>query len=308
MKKQLTLIAKLFFLSFLLSFIAFHGLFLPTSFLNKLPQIVTIFLSIVIQALPFVLIGVFGSALIQNFVTVDMVESKLNRTTKLPGILLAIGAGFCFPVCDCGVIPVVRRMLLKKVPPYMAIAFLVTAPLVNPITVWATATAFGYNPSVTLIRVGMAIFIGIIVALAVSEFFPSLEQLFTAKAIHEWEADNGEISKVEAEIAAHQEETVEHHHENSKSFIWTDIFDHANEEFLEVGKFLIIGALIASITQTILNDGYSKSSFICRCNDGISRKFIPLCRSRCICGPFVHLSFSTGQCHGIYGFWTDDRH
>jgi Predicted permeases len=253
MKKRLMLIAKLFLLSFLLSFVVFHGLFIPTTVLNKLPQIVTIFLSIVIQALPFVLIGVFGSAVMQNIVTVEMVETKLTRTAKLPGILLAIGAGFLFPVCDCGVIPVARRMLFKKVPPYMAIAFLVTAPLVNPITVWATATAFGYNLPVTLIRVGMAILVGIIVALMVSEFFPSLDQLFTPKAIQEWEtAADGENSggATGAEIAAHQLETADHQHH--KSSLLAEIFDHANEEFLEVGKFLIIGALIASIVQTVI--------------------------------------------------------
>jgi uncharacterized protein len=239
MKPKLLLIGKLFILSFLLSFVVFHGLMIPTPVLNKLPQFVTIFTSIIIQALPFVLIGVFGSALMQNVVTVEMVENKLTKTPKLPGILLAIGAGFFFPVCDCGVIPVVRRMLMKKVPPYMAIAFLVTAPLVNPITVWATATAFGYNLPITLIRVGMAIVVGIIVALAVSAFFPTLDHLFCQKALQEFETATSDF-----------ESSISHHHH--KSSILFDIFDHANEEFLEVGKFLIIGAFIASIIQTVV--------------------------------------------------------
>jgi uncharacterized membrane protein YraQ (UPF0718 family) len=206
--------------------------------LDKLPQLVTIFLSIIIQALPFVLLGVFGSALMHNLITVDMVEHKLARTAKLPGILLAIGAGFFFPVCDCGVIPVARRLLVKKVPPYMAIAFLVTAPLVNPITVWATATAFGYNLTVTLTRVGMAIVVGIIVAFAVSKFFPSIEHLFHPKAIQELES------------AATISETASH--AAHKGSVIANIFNHANEEFLEVGKFLIIGTLIAAVIQTVI--------------------------------------------------------
>jgi uncharacterized membrane protein YraQ (UPF0718 family) len=206
--------------------------------IDRLPQLVTIFLSIIIQALPFVLIGVFGSALMHNLITVEMVESKLARTAKLPGILLAIGAGFFFPVCDCGVIPVVRRLLIKKVPPYMAIAFLVTAPLINPITVWATATAFGYNLPVTLTRVGMAIAVGIIVAFAVSKFFPSIEDLFHQKAIPE------------LETAATGSETAPH--SAHKGSIITNIFNHANDEFLEVGRFLILGTLIAAAIQTII--------------------------------------------------------
>jgi uncharacterized membrane protein YraQ (UPF0718 family) len=203
-----------------------------------LSRLVTVFLSIIIQALPFVLFGVFGSAAMHNLVTAEMVETRLARTAKLPGILLAISAGFCFPVCDCGVIPVARRLLIKKVPPYMAVAFLVTAPLINPITIWATATAFGYNLPVTLTRVGMAIVVGIIVAVAVSKFFPSIEQLFNQKTLRE----------LDVAATATSAETHGHAH---KSAIISAVFDHANEEFLEVGKFLIIGALIAATIQTV---------------------------------------------------------
>lgn len=205
--------------------------------LDSLPQLATVFLSIVIQALPFVLIGVFGSALMHHLVTAEMVENKLARTAKIPGILLAVGAGFIFPVCDCGVIPVARRLLLKKVPPYMAIAFLITAPLVNPVTVWATATAFGYNLPVTLTRVGMAIVVGILVALAVAKFYPSGAALFHPKALRELES------------AATTLETAP---DPAKGSVGNAIFHHAGEEFLEVGKFLIGGALIAAAIQTAI--------------------------------------------------------
>lgn len=266
-------VISLLLLSLLLSFVVFHGILIPTPVLNKLPQMVTVFLSIVIQALPFVLIGVFGSALMQNLITVEMIENRLARTSKLPGILLAIGAGFFFPVCDCGVIPVARRLLMKKVPPYMAIAFLVTAPLVNPITVWATATAFGYNLPVTLIRVGMAIIVGIIVALLVSDFFPTIEHLFNQNALQEFKtattSETGPDSRHQKKtliptLTEIRDNPFFHNHETAstdmtitepshhKDSLIDDIFNHANEEFLEVGKFLIIGALIASFIQTVI--------------------------------------------------------
>jgi uncharacterized membrane protein YraQ (UPF0718 family) len=205
---------------------------------TMLPRLVTVFLSIIIQALPFVLIGVFGSAAMHNLVTADMVETKLAGRAKLPGILLAIGAGFFFPVCDCGVIPVARRLLMKKVPPYMAIAFLVTAPLINPITIWATTTAFGNNLPIILTRVGMAIVVGVIVALAVSKFFPSLEQIFNQKTLGE----------LEAAAAATPVATSS----ATKDNMIAAIFDHADDEFLEVGKFLIIGSLLAATIQTTI--------------------------------------------------------
>ena len=274
MKGKFKTIISLLILSLLLLYVVFHGILIPTPVLNKLPQMVTVFLSIVIQALPFVLIGVFGSALMQNLITVEMIENTLAHTSKLPGILLAIGAGFFFPVCDCGVIPVARRLLMKKVPPYMAIAFLVTAPLVNPITVWATATAFGYNLPVTLIRVGMAIVVGIIVALLVSDFFPTIEHLFNQNALQEFKTATA-ASEIGPDSRHHHKNLIPtlteikdnpffHHHEtvssdatisepsHHKGSLIADIFNHANEEFLEVGKFLIIGALIASLIQTVI--------------------------------------------------------
>jgi uncharacterized membrane protein YraQ (UPF0718 family) len=246
--------------------------------LDRLPQLVTVLLSIVIQALPFVLIGVFGSALMHTLVTVEMVENRLARTAKISGILLAIGAGFFFPVCDCGVIPVARRLLLKRVPPYMAIAFLVTAPLVNPVTVWATATAFGYNLPVILTRVGMAVIVGIIVALAVGKFFPTLEHLFHQKAIPE------------LETTAMSEEIC--NHPASKGQVIAAIFNHANDEFLEVCKFLIIGALIAAAIQTAIP---RQSLMVITNNPALSvlaMMFLALCLSLCAeADAFVARSF-----------------
>jgi len=241
MKIKLKTLFSIFLLAFLLTVIALNGLPIPLSFLDKLPQLITIFLSIVIQALPFVLFGVFGSSLMHNLITEEIIENRLAKTGRLSGIIMAIGAGFFFPVCDCGVIPVARRLLAKKAPPYMAVAFLVTAPLVNPITVWATATAFGYNLPVTLIRVGMAIVIGTIVAILVSKFFPSMEAILQAHAVQDMETavsmdsisnEKSDSRQISSRIAA--------------------VFDHANQEFLEVVRFLIIGALIAAFVQTMV--------------------------------------------------------
>lgn len=233
---------SLFLMTFLLTIFILEGLTVPLRFLDKLPQLVTIFLSIIIQALPFILFGVFGSALMQYFVTETMIQNRLASTGKLSGILLAISAGFFFPVCDCGVIPVARRLLLKKVPPYLGIAFLITAPLVNPITIWATATAFGANPRVTLIRVAMAISVGVIVALLVSEFLPELGDILNQRAIRE----------LETAAASTDEMTAGNHREVHKESRFFAVFNHANQEFLEVGRFLISGALLAAFIQTVV--------------------------------------------------------
>lgn len=224
---------------------------IPVWVWERLPQLATVFISIVIQALPFVLMAVFSSALLQNLITIEMVEAKLSRTNRLTGIFLAIGAGCFFPVCDCGVVPVVKRLLLKGVPPYMALAFLITAPLVNPITVWATATAFSFNWAVTLIRVAMAVVVGATVALVVSKLFPKVEDVLSPKVMMEAETvaagDESRGSRCAAPVCCCHGNNL-----HRKRKVIGQILDHASEEFLEVGKFLVIGALIAALMQTYI--------------------------------------------------------
>ncbi len=253
MNEKLKWLGSLFLLAFLLTVIAFGGLSIPDTVAAKLPQMVTVFVSIVIQAMPFVLIAVFGSALMQTLITVEMIEKRLARTHRLSGILLAIGAGFFFPVCDCGVIPVVRRLLVKRVPPYMALAFLITAPLVNPITIWATATAFNYNPMVTLTRVGMAVGVGLIVALLAGRYFRNVEDVLKPAFLNQPEPELTHSHTgphcCEEETAVAHESKLETGKTHSRL---AAIFEHANEEFLEVGKFLVIGAMLAATIQTVV--------------------------------------------------------
>lgn len=67
----------------------------------------TIFLSIIIEAVPFILLGVFVSALIQVFVNEDTI-AKFVPKSRFLGIVLASLMGIIFPVCECGIVPVAR--------------------------------------------------------------------------------------------------------------------------------------------------------------------------------------------------------
>ncbi len=81
---------------------------LPKAFL----QMNTIFISILIEALPFVLIGVFISGFIQMFVTEDMVAKWMPKkpiSVCFNGYFL----GMMFPGCECGIVPIVRRLIGK---------------------------------------------------------------------------------------------------------------------------------------------------------------------------------------------------
>ena len=71
--------------------------------------------------------------------------------------------GFLFPVCECGNVPVARRLLMQGVPAPAAIGFLVAAPTINPVVIWATWTAFRDQPEIVVLRVVFSLSIATII-------------------------------------------------------------------------------------------------------------------------------------------------
>ena len=110
---------------------------------DNLANFKIILLSIIIEALPFVLFSVIVSAILHNFVTEDMI-SRIIPKNKFLSIVPAAFLGMLFPVCDCGMVPVVRRLVAKGVPLHTAVAFMLAAPIINPVVAAATAFAFRF--------------------------------------------------------------------------------------------------------------------------------------------------------------------
>ncbi|PSB27206.1 permease [Stenomitos frigidus] len=130
--------------------------------LNQLNSAFTLFLSLLVEAMPFLLLGILFSGLLLFFID----ERKLVRwMPKNPflGALTGSCVGFLFPVCECGNVPVARRLLMQGAPTPVAIGFLLAAPTINPIVFWATWTAFRDQPEIVFMRVGFSLAIATII-------------------------------------------------------------------------------------------------------------------------------------------------
>ncbi|HGD1035906.1 TPA: permease [Streptococcus agalactiae] len=199
---------------------------------NQLPdsvlQWVAIFISIIIEALPFVLLGTILSGIIEVFITPDIVNKFLPKN-KFLRVLFGTFVGFVFPSCECGIIPIINRFLEKKVPSYTAVPFLATAPIINPIVLFATYSAFGNSIRFLILR-----FVGAtIVAIALGVMLAFLVD------------DN--ILKEDAKPT--------HFHDYSDKKWYQKIFlalAHAIDEFFDTGRYLVFGTLIASAMQIYL--------------------------------------------------------
>ena len=119
---------------------------------NQLNNAFTLFLSLLVEAIPFLLLGVLFSGLLLGFVDERKLIARIPRNPLL-GALAGSLIGFLFPVCECGNVPVARRLLMQGVPAPVAIGFLLAAPTINPIVIWATWTAFRDQPEIVVLRV-----------------------------------------------------------------------------------------------------------------------------------------------------------
>lgn len=199
---------------------------------NQLPDSVlqwfAIFISIIIEALPFVLLGTILSGIIEVFITPDIVNKFLPKN-KFLRVLFGTFVGFVFPSCECGIIPIINRFLEKKVPSYTAVPFLATTPIINPIVLFATYSAFGNSIRFLILR-----FVGAtIVAIALGVMLAFLVD------------DN--ILKEDAKPT--------HFHDYSDKKWYQKIFlalAHAIDEFFDTGRYLVFGTLIASAMQIYL--------------------------------------------------------
>ncbi|WP_431027483.1 permease [Lysinibacillus sp. LZ02] len=197
---------------------------IPDSF----QQLNTIFLSILIEAIPFVLIGVLIAGFIQIFITEDQIRAWIPKN-KLFAVFMSCVVGALFPACECGIVPIVRRLIEKGVPLYAAVGFLLTGPLINPIVIVSTYMAFGNDLKMALLRMGVGFIAALVIALIISYLFIS-NQL-----------------KSETHLPTSKEKR------QPLRVSMNSMLKHSIDEFFDMSKYLIIGAFAAATLQTYVS-------------------------------------------------------
>ncbi|GGB64602.1 permease [Fictibacillus barbaricus] len=213
-------------------------------------QMNTVFISILIEALPFVLIGVLIAGVIQMFVTEEMV-ARIMPKNKAAAILFATFIGAVFPACECGIVPITRKLIAKGVPVFAAIPFMLTGPIINPIVLFSTFVAFGNQWNVMIFRGSLAIFVAIVVGFILSVQFKNAKVLKNESG-----AISGSPGSIEV-AATVSAPSLSFYNRLKGTFV------HAVEEFFSVGKYLVVGALIAASMQT-----YVKTSTLLEIGQG----------------------------------------
>jgi hypothetical protein len=254
-------------------FLVFVIFFLPVQpDAGNLNSLAVVFVSIVLEALPFMFVGAFAGGLIEVFL------SRERMTSFLPGkgwaaVLITAGAGIVFPVCECAVVPVVRRLVGKGLPLAAAVAYLLGGPIVNPIVAGSTALAYAFDWRMVALRMGLGYGIAVSVGLVMGHLFrkdsgliPNTahnQNVCSASLCSHAHPDHAHIlssdiiqlpdvadcsdgsASASCNCSAIQESRVDG---------WVDKFGaalrHGVDDFMAVGHYLVIGAFIAALAQT----------------------------------------------------------
>jgi uncharacterized protein len=190
------------------------------------------FLSVLLEGVPFILVGTLLSGIIDEFLPSRVMVRLLPRNAFL-GICLSAAMGLVFPMCECGVVPVIRRLINKGLPVSNAIAYMLAAPIVNPIVILSTYAAFrGQNAAAfTALRLGVGYLVSVIVALAVHNL-PMRSVL-----------RDGVLSEVSAAGARPQAFSA-----RLGSALRVSVAD-----FLDVMVFFILGVTVSALFSTAVN-------------------------------------------------------
>lgn len=240
----------------------------------------TIFLSIILEAIPFIIIGVFISSLIQIFISEETI-AKIIPKNKVIGIIFAGILGIVFPVCDCAIVPIVRRLLKKGVPMYIGVTFMLSVPIINPVVLVSTYYAFLNNSHMVLIRGGFGALSAMIIGFIVSKVEPEkslktnrriVGQNLCNRWIYTLNQPNIKLKSysnshlhVNEENHHHDEEHCScghdhQHHKTGDKFSVTgsvmEILEHTSAELQDVGKFVIAGAFLSALMQVSLPRKY----------------------------------------------------
>ncbi|MEL6892259.1 MAG: permease [Actinomycetota bacterium] len=180
----------------------------------------TLFVSITVQAMPFLVLGVVLSGAIAAFVSPSIVERFVPRRPVL-AVPTAGVAGFALPGCECGSVPIAGRLVGAGAPPAAALTFLLAAPAINPVVLVSTAVAFPGTPELVGARLAAS--------------------FVTAVTVGWWWARRDRTSLLSIDL-----------HDHGGESRWTTLTDTAARDLVHAGGYLVVGAAAAATLQLVI--------------------------------------------------------
>lgn len=168
----------------------------------------TLAISVLIESLPFVFLGIFLSVVVQVWLPEGFLLRHLPRRGVLRRCAVSL-IGVLVPVCECGNVPLTRGLIMKGLTVAEAMTFLLAAPILNPITIITTYQAFGWDNGILASRIIGGFLIANLIGWIYSRhprqealLTPQFEAACTAQSAH-----HGDRGKLQRSIRLFNKET-----------------------------------------------------------------------------------------------------
>ena len=210
------------------------------------------FTTIMLEAIPFLLLGALISAIIEEFVSEERI-SKMIPKNRVLGSVVGIFLGLFIPACDCAVIPIAMRLKKKKVPTNVIVSFMLASPIISPVVLLSTFFAFGETEKMLVFGLSMPkLFVyrtifGIIVALLVGIIL----DIVCKDSVLKEEKD---IQHIHNHEHHHHEGCSCSHHEKETGALGRirNIINIMYGDFMGIIGYMAVGALLAATMQILL--------------------------------------------------------
>src|SRR5215208_4085040 len=220
------------------------GLSLP----SELQDFTTLALSIVVEALPFVILGALVSVIVRLFAPTQRILRLLPKRPLLRRLSISLFGTF-MPVCECGNVPVARGLVIKGLSVAESTTFLLAAPIINPVTLLATSQAFRLDPSIVWIRMAGGLLIANLVGGLIALYKDQMERV--SKGFYNTLCEVGAADELHDH--EHHDHDHDHHYASNR---WWDRWQEGilifRDEVSLMLKVLCLGALIAGATQVFV--------------------------------------------------------
>lgn len=214
--------------------------------MDIIKNISIIFLSIFFESLPFLFLGAIISSIIEEYISNEKIAELIPKNRVL-GSIVGVFLGIFIPACDCAVIPITKRLIKKEVPINVAVSFMLASPIINPVVILSTYYAFyRTNPEIFWYRIFFGILVSLIIGIIMGIIFTNKNVITNDKC----ECLCHEEDKIDEDFKDLLNDIEKENHSIKKNII--HIFKHTSVDLYEVLKYLILGALIASIIQVLL--------------------------------------------------------
>jgi len=216
------------------------------------------FNSIIFEAMPFIIVGAIIAGLLEELVPQRYIARIIPRN-RILAIALGGLLGLVFPMCECGIIPIMRRLLRKGLPLSCCVCYMLAGPIVNPVVMTSTYVAFSQSggeassglladqmgPSLML---ALRVSLGFLVAFGTSLLVERQYRRYGYKLLAPLAVpDQAGASPGDADDGAA---------DTPRRSLWqrlNNITETALHDFVDIMVFLILGAVLAATVKGVLD-------------------------------------------------------